>query len=158
MQIIKHSKPLGNVSETGAAMARLVRNYWHDIGPLSKMPFGKYFDLVRRLPYVADPVGIETISRPAHSLNPRHTPRDCDDKAVLIGAWLYANYIPFRFVAVSRRADTDLHHTFCTALIFGKAAQVDATYSKNFLGENVPYAKTVFISGLVYRKKGFTNG
>jgi len=137
-------------------MARLVRMYWRDIGNLSKMPFGKYFDLVRRLPYIPDPVGVETISRPAHSLNPSHSPRDCDDKAVLIGAWLYANGIPFRFVATSKGPDTELHHTFCVALVFGKAAQVDATYKKNFLGEFVPYSKNVFISDVISKKR-FTN-
>jgi len=153
VQIVKKSQELKSINQTGAEMARLVRSYYGDIGRLANLPFGKFFDLVRRLPYVADPVGVETISRPGHSLKPNHTPRDCDDKAVLIGAWLYANKIPFRFVAVSSRPDTNFHHTFCVALVFDKAAQVDATYQKNFLGQAVPYARQTFISGIIQKNR-----
>jgi len=153
MEITVHRRPLGDVSETGAEMARLVRLYWRDLGKFLKLPFGKFFDYVRRLPYIADPETVETISRPAHSLRLGHAPRDCDDKAVLIGSWLYAHGIPFRFVAVGRFAGRPLHHTFATALLFGKEVAIDATYGHNFLGQVQTYERKIFISPIIKRLK-----
>ena len=116
------------------------------------MPFGDYYRMIANLPYVADPKGKETLSRPKYTLDPDYEPRDCDDKAILLGAWLYANRVPFRFIAVSGHKSKKLHHVFVQLDWCGKSVHADATYSKNTLGYVKDWTKIVDISGLIEKR------
>jgi len=142
---------LKDVNQTGAAMSRLVTTYYKDLGKLLKLPFGAFFAFVKALPYVADPKNEETVSRPCYSIRPSHSPRDCDDKAVLIGSYLFAAGIPFQFVAVAKNPGP-LHHTFAIAIMpSGRRVHCDATYKENTLGENKGYARMIPISRILRR-------
>lgn len=129
--------PLENVNQTGEKMRRLVCLYWPDLGAWLERPFVDFYVHVCRLPYIADPPGVETVSRPAYTLNGAYGPRDCDDKAVLCASWWHGHGRPVRFVASSTKPDKKLHHVF---LQLDNGVFVDATYKKNqqFLG-NYPY-------------------
>ena len=109
-------------------MMRLVEKYATDIKGFAAWPLEKYFDFVCRIPYRPDPKEQETISRPAHLLKSDFPYRDCDDKAILIGSWLYIHGVPFRYVSTSTRPDGRLHHVF-VELKSGEF--LDATYAKN---------------------------
>ncbi len=107
----------------------MVSRFHSDLGPLARMPLQAFFDLVRKIPYVRDVKGKETLARPALLLK-EFPALDCKKKAILIGSYLLSNRIPFRFVASSIRKDAKAHHVYPQALIGGKFQNVDATYSK----------------------------
>ena len=124
-------KRLRSVNQTGYQMARLVKDYWTDVLFFSNTPLIKFFNLVKRLKYIPDARGIEIIHRPKHVLNPKAKYRDCDDKAILLGAYLYMKKIPFRFIAVSNRPDKTIHHVLIQAKVYNKSRLLDGTYPKN---------------------------
>lgn len=128
---------LNDVTETAQEMRRICEMYFSDLGPWLGVPLIQFYGFVCLLPYVPDPVGVETVSRPAYTLQKDYRPRDCDDKSVLIAAWLQGHGIKKRFVSTSCRPDKRLTHVF-TQLENGLF--VDATYPKykNLLG-NYPY-------------------
>ena len=133
----KTIKPLDSVYSTGAEMRRLVETYCIDLGAWLAVPFMQFYRHVCFLPYVPDPDNVETVSRPAYTLNGNYGPRDCDDKAVLCASWWHGHGRPVRFVASSTKPDKKLHHVF---LQLDNGVFIDATYPKNaeFLG-NYPY-------------------
>lgn len=135
--MVETTRQLTNVNQTGAQMARLVKEYWPDLGAWLVRPFKAFYKYVCDLPYIPDPPGVETVSRPAYTLRPEYSPRDCDDKAVLIAAWLHGNGRRCRFVASSTKPNKKLHHVFVQ---LDDGTLIDATYSQNaeFLG-NYPY-------------------
>ena len=126
--MIKNKVYLKDVYQTGAEMRRLASMYAGDLGEWLAVPFLAYYKHVCKLPYIPDPVDVETVSRPIYTLNLSYGPRDCDDKAVLLGAWLHAHGEPIRFVASSTRPDQRLHHTF---LQMQNGLFLDGTYPKN---------------------------
>ena len=126
-------RPLHSVNQTGSEMERLVRTYHADIDHLVHLPLKSFYDLTKRLPYKPDPKFQEFVQRPSFTLSGQARHRDCDDKAVLMGAYLYKNNVPFRFVAVSHRKDRPLHHVLLQANIGGKNKIIDPTYPKNRL-------------------------
>lgn len=128
---------LNDVFQTAEQMRRLTETYWSDLGGWLDVPFLIFFDFVCALPYISDPIDVETVSRPKFTLDPKYMPRDCDDKAVLIASWWYGHGVPVRFMASSTRRNKTLHHTFIQ-LVNGLI--LDATYPEytNMLG-NYPY-------------------
>ena len=121
--------------QTAKEMARICTQYAGDLGELAKMPLPRYFDLVRKLPYMPDPQNAETLSRPRYLLDKDYAFRDCDDKAILMGAWCYLNGHPFGFYASSVKPSRQLHHVWTVAKINGKAVILDPTYRHHKLGE-----------------------
>lgn len=130
------TRPLIDVFQTAREMRRLVVEYWRDLGAWLDSDFIDFFNYVCALPYVPDPVQVETISRPAYLLRENYAPRDCDDKAVLIACWCYAHGVPVRFVAISTAPNRELCHVFARAW----GMDLDATYNEyhGLLG-NYPY-------------------
>lgn len=109
----------------------------NDLGGAALMPLPSFFDGVRKIPYQRDQKGRETVARPALLL--REFPAlDCKKKAILMGAFLAAKKIPFRFIAVSESPTKKFHHVFVLARVAGKWRPVDATYSKYKLFEKKP--------------------
>ena len=121
--------------QTAKEMARICTQYAGDLGELAKMPLPRYFDLVRKLPYMPDPQNAETLSRPRYLLEKDYAFRDCDDKAILMGAWCYSNGHPFGFYASSVKPSRQLHHVWTVAKINGKNVILDPTYRHHKLGE-----------------------
>lgn len=121
--------------QTAKEMARICTQYAGDLGELAKMPLPRFFDLVRKLPYMPDPQNAETLSRPRYLLEKDYSFRDCDDKAILMGAWCYLNGHPFGFYASSVKPSRQLHHVWTVAKINGKTVILDPTYSHHKLGE-----------------------
>lgn len=138
---------LTNVNQTAEEMRRLVCNYYADLGPWLAVPFIEFYHHVCNLPYVADPPGVETVSRPAYTLNANYCPRDCDDKAVLVASWWHGNGEPVRFVASSTKPNGRLHHVFCQ---LGNGLFIDSTFPKNavFLGYYPFFAKVTKLIAL----------
>jgi hypothetical protein len=126
--------PLKSAQATAAEMARLAVQYSSDLGEKSSWPLQKIFSYVKNLPYRRDPENTESLARPALSMRPGFPWRDCDDKAIILGAWCAANMIPFRFLASSRRPDKSLHHVFLEAQAGAAPIILDATYPSHKLG------------------------
>lgn len=142
--MIQKTWPLDNVNQTGAKMSSLVCLYWTDLGPWLDRPFIEFYRYVCALPYIPDPPGVETVSRPAYTLNGAYGPRDCDDKAVLCAAWWHGHGRPVRFVASSTKPDKKLHHVF---LQLDNGVFIDATYKKNadYIGKYPYFSKVTKI-------------
>ena len=126
--MILTTSQLTNVKQTGQQMQRLVCSYWPDLGPWLAVPFMEFYRHVCELPYIPDPPGVETVSRPAYTLDAAYCPRDCDDKSVLIACWWHGNGEPIRFVATSTKPNKQLHHVFCQ---LKNGLFIDSTYKKN---------------------------
>lgn len=119
---------LKDVYQTGREMARLVREYWRDLGSWLNVPFAEFYSHVCKLPYIDDPENVETISRPAYLLDPRYSPRDCDDKAILCACWWHGHGWKCRFIASSTEPDKTLHHVF---LQIDGGLLIDSTFEEN---------------------------
>lgn len=126
---------LTDPKQTAKEMVRLCTVYAGDLGTLARLPLPRYFDLIRKLPYKADPKNAETLSRPKFLLEKDYSFRDCDDKAILMGAWLYLNKIPFGFYASSVKPNRQLHHVWTVARLNGRNVVLDPTYRHHKLGE-----------------------
>lgn len=126
---------LTDPKQTAKEMVRLCTVYAGDLGNLARLPLPRYFDLVRKLPYKADPKNAETLSRPKFLLEKDYSFRDCDDKAILMGAWLYLNKIPFGFYASSVKPNRQLHHVWTVARLNGRDVVLDPTYRHHKFGE-----------------------
>lgn len=76
-----------------------------------------------RVRYRLDPHGVELVKSPRALLSEiardGRGAGDCDDQAVLLAALLRSLGFATRFLAVSQRADGDLHHVLC-AVQFGR--------------------------------------
>lgn len=145
--MILTEKNLVDVHQTAEEMRRLASTYWTDLGRWLDVPFLIYYRHVCRLPYYPDPEAVETVSRPAYTLRPDYAPRDCDDKSVLLAAWLFAHGLRVRFVASSTRPDKELHHVFTQ---MDNGLFVDATYAKNadYIGIYPYFRKITHIEAL----------
>lgn len=135
--MLETTRPLNDVHETAEEMRRLCEKYYTDLGTWLGVPLIIFYRHVCSLPYVPDPVGVETVSRPAYTLRPEYTPRDCDDKSVLLASWCHGNGLKKRFVSTSCRPDRRLTHVF---LQLENGLFLDSTYPKfkNFCGK-YPY-------------------
>jgi hypothetical protein len=60
------------------------KKYKNDLIDFQNKSFYDFYLFVKSLPYKADPKNIETLSRPFYTLNKNYSPRDCDDKTILI--------------------------------------------------------------------------
>lgn len=103
--------------------------------PFSKLSLSQVHEVVRRIPYLRDPSPVEVVGRPARLLNGEFGGLDCKKKAILIGAWAVRNYLPYRLVASSRRADRRFHHVFPQVRVAGEWVNADATYGNMHLDE-----------------------
>ena len=126
--MIEQTRPLFKVNQTGDEMRRLCVMYCQDLGPWLGVPFMEYYRHICALPYIPDPPGVETVSRPAYTLNGDYGPRDCDDKAILCACWWHGHGVKCRFVASSTEPDKQLHHVF---LQIAGGLLIDATFPEN---------------------------
>jgi hypothetical protein len=133
MEYKRNIRELISAEDTGLEMARLSCKYKDDLGEMANWPLPKFFDYVKNLPYRKDPKNIESLSRPRFLLMQNWPWRDCDDKAILLGAWAASNYIPFRFLATAAKKNIPFHHVFIE-LEGKKNLLLDSTYSKNIFG------------------------
>lgn len=131
--------------QTGEAMYKMVDNFSQDIDcftedttgkRLSDIPFNSYYNLVKNLPFKKDQTGTEIITRPMHIFSTPFNGYDCKKKAIAIAAWLNQNHIPYRFKAVSRNADGDIHHVIVEAKSGDKWIEIDATYPDNYINQD----------------------
>lgn len=142
--------PLRDITNTGAQMGRLARQYATDMAPYASWSLESVQRLVTNLPYRLDPEGREALHRPWISLHGDGIGRDCDDKAICMGAWAHLQGWHFRFVAAGngdgiRRPA--YHHVFCEILVPGTGwVRVDATYDYDRVGRHKTYKnlKTIF--------------
>lgn len=140
-------KRLRNINQTGAEMERLVRSYHCDVSDLDSLNIFKMFRYVANLKYIADPQGIELLHRPIFVRSKNAKFRDCDDKSILFGAWLYRHNIPFRFIAVSTKKSGQLHHVLIEAKFKnGSKKYLDATYPKNKIFQHKPFTNQSYIT------------
>lgn len=124
---------LHSLEQTGATMGRLAKEYALDAIELASLSLEELHALILSWPYKADPKGLEWVQRPKYTIDGSGPCRDCDDRAVVVGAWAELNGLPYRFVAVGTGATP--HHVFAQVWV-GDWITVDATYPTDRL--NVP--------------------
>lgn len=132
LPVDKRMVPVSGWRGTVRLMKRFARLYARDVQPYLRgaTPRASILNLynqVRALPYVADPPGLETIARPAHTMRKDWSgPRDCDDKSIIIAAGAQLLGIPWRFV-VCGQADHP-HHVYPEIYFVGRWTSADATF------------------------------
>ncbi len=124
---------LVDLQQTATEMYRFADAWRDDMAPYASMTLQELFDLLKSIPFHADPEDMEYLQRPFYTLNQLGRGGDCDDKAICVGAWANLNGIPFRFVAVSRD-ETPLHHVLTELYIQNVWWNFDPTYAFNALG------------------------
>ncbi len=135
-----------SVRDTGKMMRFLADTYYQDMAPYATMSLLEVFDLVRKIPYRADPPEVEFLQRPMATLNGTGWGGDCDDKAICMAAWAKLNGIPYRFLAVSGDKNRPVHHVLTLMYIGGNWVPVDPTYSHYTLGRTLErYARRELI-------------
>lgn len=117
---------IGGHSETVREIERLAATYFADLLPYRFESLMKAYDYVRGLPYIADPVGLETVSRPRYTLaRDWNGPRDCDDKTVILLAAAKLLRTPARIVVCGQTSRP--HHVY-PEWFLGEWTPADATY------------------------------
>jgi len=150
LQAVFTSRRLESPQQTAREMLRIAQQYAGDLGEMARWPVKRFFDHVRKLPYRPDPPKAETLSRPLHTLKVDFPFRDCDDKAILMGAWCHANRVPFGFYASSTRKDSRLHHVWTVAEFPAGPVVLDPTYHYHKIGilpQREKLTKVVFLQG-----------
>jgi len=150
IQAVFTSRRLESPQQTAREMLRIAQQYAGDLGEMANWPVKRFFDHVRKLPYRPDPPKAETLSRPLHTLKENFPFRDCDDKAILMGAWCHANRVPFGFYASSTRKDARLHHVWTVAEFPAGPVVLDPTYNYHKIGilpQREKLTKIVFLQG-----------
>jgi len=133
--IVKKAR-LTDKAQTGREMYRLTHQFHTDLpAELKKKSFNDFFNLVKNMRYHRDLKPIEVVARPKYLLSGFDKGLDCKKKAILIGAYLKAKKIPFRFVAVSQVPSGRIHHVFPQAKIGGNWINTDATYPEYYPGQ-----------------------
>lgn len=123
-----------DVQQTSTEMYRIAYAWKEDMAPYASMDLQELFDLLKNIPFNADPVDMELLQRPWFTLNQAGKGGDCDDKSICVGAWCHLRGVPFRFVAVSRDAKSPLHHVLTEMYLNGEWFEFDPTYAFNVLG------------------------
>lgn len=126
--------PLVNVEQTASAMYALARKWQNDMAPYASLSLPELFDLLKNIPYQADPRNTEVLQRPWYTMNSLGFGGDCDDKAIATGAYCHLNDLSFRFVAASKHPIKPLHHVYTEIMINGEWLIFDPTYAYNVLG------------------------
>lgn len=124
---------------TVSVLFKMAREFRNDLREFPKLASVRsLYDYVRDLPYVADPPGMEFLSRPAYTLWQEWTgPRDCDDKTLAIGAWCELFQYPWRVVCAgeSLNPDQNPHHIYPEIKLGGEWTPADATYERCEFGK-----------------------
>lgn len=116
-----------NQDQTVSEIERIAREHINDLENYKEWDFFKFYNLVRSLPYVADPIGRETLSRPKYLLSLDWIgSRDCDDKTILLVSKAIQNKIPYRVVICGQ--GTYAHHVYPEIYFCKKWFPADATY------------------------------
>ncbi len=130
-------RPLYDVQQTASEMYRLAYAFRDDMAPYATLSLQELFDLLKNLPWNADPTDTEFLQRPWFTLNQTGPGGDCDDKMICVGAWCNLLGIPFRFTAVSTTLKDPLHHVVTEMYIGGTWELFDPTYAYNVLGRPI---------------------
>lgn len=124
MKVNRYEKTLSNIA---AYVEILIKRYAGDLKSCKNVGLYQFFRFVADdIKYVPDPKGNELILRPG--LIVKRGSGDCDDKTVLLGAYLYMKRIPFGYSLVSNSTVRNYHHIFPFIIHQGKRLDVDATY------------------------------
>jgi len=123
-----------DVQQTASNMYRMAFAWADDMAPYASLNLQELFDLLKNIPFHADPADTEFLQRPWYTLTQSAVGGDCDDFAICVGAWATLRGIPFRFVAVSRSKNADLHHVLTELYLENRWIEFDPTYAFNVLG------------------------
>ena len=123
------NQKLINQDQTVSEIQRIAKEHIKDLDNFKDWNFFKFYNLVRSLPYVADPIGKETLSRASYTLSENwQGSRDCDDKTILIVAKAIQENIPYRIVICGTMEDKGFHHVYPEIFFADKWQPADATY------------------------------
>lgn len=125
---------LKDVRQTASNMYRIAYAWKDDMAPYASLNLQELFDLLKNIPFNADPNETELLQRPFYTLNQLGKGGDCDDKAICVGAWCHLNHFPFRFLAVAMAPATELHHVLTEIQVNGRWMEFDPTYNFNVMG------------------------
>lgn len=139
-------KTNGSAKSTGYLMKQVVERYYRDMLPYVSCSLLEIFDIIKRLPYRPDPLYVETLMRPSHTMNMRGWGGDCDDKAIALASWARLFKIPYRFVAIRRHGRKSLHHVAVELYTHNEWLFCDATYSFNTIGRKREEAERLILS------------
>ena len=102
--------------------------------PFDNWSLQKFYNYVRSLTYIKDPErvpisdndNIELLKSPYLTIYTNGG--DCDDKAILIGAYFERKKIPYRMAVISNKSNKEFHHIFPEVYLNGNWKAYDATY------------------------------
>jgi transglutaminase-like putative cysteine protease len=135
----------GKAKTTGKLMRQVVELYYQDMAPYASLSILEIFDRIKNLPYRPDPVCVETLMRPAHTMNMRGTGGDCDCKAIALASYARLYKIPFRFIAIRRIGRKTLHHVALELYVNNEWMFLDPTYRFNVAGRTREEAERVVL-------------
>lgn len=128
-----------SVTQTLVQMHGLVEGFRDDLAPWATLSPIEIFNLVKNIPYRADPEPVEFLQRPYYTMSVTGPGGDCDDKAVCIASWARLNGYPYRFVVVGTPHSAEPSHVFAE-VDFGKGyVPMDVTYSYCVMGASLPW-------------------
>jgi len=125
--------------QTGRAMHRLVNKFYTDMSPYAGLSYHEMYDIIKKIPFHADPPNMEVIKRPFYTMNQIGPGGDCDDKAIAMASYAKLVGIPYKFIGVGKKNPKYkkilLSHVFTQLYISGDWINADCTYPFNILGK-----------------------
>ena len=141
---------LRDIYQTGSQMERIVRTYNSDMSDFDTKSIFRVFRYIAKLPYLKDKNNVEILHRPKYLRSSNVLYRDCDDKMIMMGSYLYRIGVPFKFVAVSNHPSGKIHHVLIMAKFKnGSRKIIDPTYSHNKIFQHKPITNRKYISNWI---------
>lgn len=135
------TRKLIDAKQTGRYMRKLVDLYYTDMAPWASLSSPEFFDVMKKIPFNADPDGIELLKRPIFTMKQIGAGGDCDDKSICVASWCKLVGIPWRFLGVGHKRPGIkkilLSHVYVEVYIYGKWIPFDTTYGFNIFGQTL---------------------
>lgn len=131
--------PLRDVEQTIAAMIKVIYSCSSDCSKYASWSPERFYNLVRDIPYRADPKGNEHLQRPSVTLNGWSPWNDCDDLAIVMCSYAREAGVPWRLAIggsvarvhpITKAAMVPFHHVWPEFKLNGRWVPMDATYPR----------------------------
>jgi hypothetical protein len=134
------SKQKLNYKSTALKILELSKKYDYELISFINYSLNDFFNFVSNLEYKPDPKKTEFLSTPKYTLDHNFPYRDCDDKTLLICAFLNLHKLP-KIILITGRNKPE--HIFPSTVINKKRFYLDATYPNSKINE-LPRKSKIF--------------
>ena len=80
------TRKLIDARQTGRLMHKMVAMFYFDMAPYVHLSYPDFYDLMKAIPFRADPDNAELLKRPLYTMHRIGPGGDCDDKSIAVAS------------------------------------------------------------------------